>query len=265
MTCKTGPDIAVYILQTYLIGLNSSRITRPDRQEAGNSKMSDFEMIRKILATLSLFAMSTSIYAVPFLQVGAGDGSEWVWDAGSETWITTDGSGSSSLLLTARSGAFEDGTYTGYLVVSAVPSQEGDAFEISFDGLSLSLFQSGYGTPPLDEHPDDMPSHSIYDTYFETYTFTFSTAGEVCNVQPGSETDCTQGWFESVFFSLDSLAAGVTGVHFDLYTAELGDPDGFFRAAPYSHDAQYDVPEPATLALFGLGLIGFGMARRRKS
>jgi hypothetical protein len=63
-------------------------------------------------------------------------------------------------------------------------------------------------------------------------------------------------------------------LHFDLYNTTVKNNgnitvDDF---APFSHDAQsgpglpptnVDVPEPSTIAILGLGLLGIGLARRK--
>ena len=59
------------------------------------------------------------------------------------------------------------------------------------------------------------------------------------------------------------------GIHFDLFTvsgerfsSEAFGKDYVYAFAPYSHDAEVEVPEPGTTLLLGLGLLGFAGMRR---
>lgn len=69
------------------------------------------------------------------------------------------------------------------------------------------------------------------------------------------------------------LTASATGLtagthHIKLAIADAGDfilDSGVFIQAGSFSDTPTDVPEPATLGLFGLGLLGMGLARRRKN
>lgn len=222
------------------------------------------KMIRKILIAAALLGMSASLYATPVLQVGNGSG-EWVWDETSQTWMTPDASGA-SIILTALDRAFEvEGDLTAYLVVSAVPQSSTDpAFQISGDSIFDTVYEYGITEPVTTSH-NDLGDHSIFDTYFQVFEVDFTGAeGEVCNVSPDDpEQGCFAGYLLDVSFVISNLALGVDGVHFDLYT--LTADGGLASFAPFSHDAEFRVPEPATLALFGLGLIGLGASRRWKS
>ena len=53
---------------------------------------------------------------------------------------------------------------------------------------------------------------------------------------------------------------GAVALHFDAYTLNAdGTIDEF---APFSHDAEFLVREPATMLLFGIGIAGAGVVRR---
>ena len=133
-------------------------------------------------------------------------------------------------------------------------------------------------------------THGVFDTYFIQNTFNFTGAPTTASVDtqsnPGYDPTATSGTDLSYLqFDVDvsGLAAGY-GLHFDLYNLSIcttdkgqcqvaGDADQS-QFAPFSHDAEYvppggtpspgPVPEPATLALFGLGAIAMGVTRRRK-
>lgn len=218
--------------------------------------------------------------ALPALQLGPGGGN-WSYDASTQTWITPD----NPLQLAAYANATQleggNGDYawatTGearvaYLVVSAMPKQTdppgGDLFDITLsnDGVDITvtnLIASGYGTPPVSD-PNDLAPHSIFSTYYEVYAFEFNGVPEpIGDTQPGG-TGSGMGYLEYLDIAVGPLAAGVEGLHYDLYTLNSLNPGQVQSFAPFSHDAQYLVPEPSAALLFGVGGLIAGTTLRRR-
>ena len=227
-------------------------------------------MRSKILVGCALgLLLSSAAQALPSLQLGPGSGN-WSYDLLTQTWVTADNP--LELLATANATKADGGngdyawdqttTTYAYLVISAVPKTTSgvDLFDVtvSNDGGSLSLVASGDGTPPLS---DSLPGHGIYSTYFEVYEFSFD--GPLTTIEntqpPGGDTG---GGYKELFqIAINSLAAGVEGLHFDLFTIEgdghLNGTSQVEAFAPFSHDAGY-VPEPGAVGVFSIGLLVAG-------
>lgn len=188
----------------------------------------------------------------------------------------------------ARVAAYFSETYFISIALTPQTSADGDYGSITVGSTTVDITDDmAYGLPPLDEslvdatadndkdEQDLIHSGDIFPTFFwESTGFQFSFDGEQC-VEYDSQTSrdgCVAGtgiWV--VRFDIDaSLLAEGYGLHIDFYSTILNgtdtDRDAF---APFSHDARYDccrrkIPEPGTLGLLGIGLLGLGFARRRK-
>jgi len=241
----------------------------------------------KLLLVFIASAYAATTSALPSLQLG-GDGSmDWSYGGGTpDTWVV---SGTDSFELfayancesgvtgcTSPNGSFawDSAGATdryAYLTVATMPDIGNvDGFDISISGASLVT--SGYGAPPIQD-PNSLASHSIFDTYFEIYEFQFDgSIGLIGNTQPG-ETGTGSGYTESFAITINSVLEGVAGVHFGLFTVAGGqwDPTNLTSDnqlveafAPFSHDAEWTVPEPGILALVGLGLVGMSLRKLTK-
>ncbi len=237
---------------------------------------------------ISIFALvlgAGSAHALPSLQLGAGSVGDWVFDAGSETWVVTDTNFELLALANATTAdggnggyawdALGEGTQTAYLVASVAPKMNLNGFNITVkdsDGTTITLTDSGYGTPPIGD-PNSLAPHGIFDSYFEIYEFEFDAGIQsIYNTQPGG-SGTGKGYLEAFQITINSLAAGVEGVHFDLMTLTgdgIYDPyigGGIVNSfAPFSHDAEYGnapVPEPTSAVLFLVGALVVGQATRR--
>lgn len=236
--------------------------------------------MKRILVTLAIVTLfAGSAHALPALQLGPGAGN-WTYDNGTQTWVTQDNPLELCAFANATMADGGNGDFAwdpagnpprrAFLVVSAVPKVNMDVFDVTVtgDGGNLTMVSSGVGSPPVSD-PNDLAPHGIFDTWFEIYEFTFSGPTELIGDQQPGETGTGQGYKEtfSISYALNDINA--VGVHFDLFTIQgdgkLDDPTDQVKSfAPFSHDAEGVIPEPTTLTLLGLGLVGAGVARRRR-
>jgi len=158
--------------------------------------------------------------------------------------------------------------------------------------------ESGSVTQLFD--PGDLSKHGVFDTWFyQTPGFAFDTSTNVgqfdtaqCALLGGAA--CTPNLSKTGFsktFNIDvsGLAEGYA-IHFDLYSVKIVDcakkktstacsDIDINDFAPFSHDAESDggtdvtdvtditditVPEPGSISLLGVALLGFGLLSRRR-
>ena len=232
-------------------------------------------MRKSLITGLLVLFLIPVVEAVPTLQLYI-DGA--TYDDATETWVSNGNSfdlyviGKGDLNNVTLSMALEN------LGSSGDPSTAG----VTIDGNSYPTGSWTYGYAPLSYVPTswdggsrDLPTHGIYPAWFtEMGLGNFTAQGGIGDVVADSAAahgdphwlptqgyinSSTQGWFQSYHVEV----TGPYAVHFDAFTVlETGEIDKF---APFSHDASSsggEVPEPATMLLFGLGLAGAGVVRK---
>lgn len=233
-------------------------------------------MKKLILTIAALLCMASVVQAYPTLQLDIGGG---VYDPVSETTIA---SGSSfTLYALLNDSSIKDATF--YISAAVIPKQTTGANLGSFTFNGDPVAVTGdmiYGTPPAAlADTNDLAGHSVFETYFKEFAFTFASAGQLTpyNVQPGEDGYLAEPNFGGSGMYYVPFTVNVSGltsldtiIHFDLYSQKYrnGDEMANLEFAPFSHDAQSGgnppVPEPGTIVLFGAGLLGLAIYGKRR-
>jgi hypothetical protein len=244
------------------------------------------------LLTVCLLATG-SLRAVPRLQLDIGGGS---YNTTTDTVVSAGEVFTLYALLTPQnSDAPSDVdkllTSPWYISVALTPQVAvgGNLGSFAFNGTTVdATTDMVYGVPPLElflpQDSEDLGQHGIFETYFWEHEFFFNPllTTSTYNV----EDDAGQGPQPGtgsyyVGFDVDkTLLDESYELHFDLYGKKGGKLSNLdldvSKFAPFSHDAESggnrvtpppppQVPEPATVALFGLGLTVLGALRRRRA
>lgn len=196
-----------------------------------------------LLVGVILWGSAKVALAVPNLQLyieGA------IFDTLTETWVTTN-SNFNLQVIGANQTIFD------VYLAAAVPTEETGSVTIG----STTLSPYTYGTPIMGDG-SSLPTHGVYPTDYATYFLgDFGLVQTVYNMTPG-ETGSALGEIKTYNVSV----TGFSWVHFDAYDyIVLNDNHAVF--APFSHDSEY-VPEPASLLIFGSGLLGLTLRAKKR-
>jgi len=258
----------------------------------------NLESITKGLAAfLAAMLFAGSVQAYPNLQIDltggyyVGDG-DIVNTTDDEDSVVTNDAAFDLYALGTPSGnvaAAELLETTYWLSIAIIPMigpAPVDFSSFTVDGTTYGAGDMTYGTPPLDAYfgsPEaGLAGHGIFDTFFLEIAVDFASSrtATTYNVQndPGTMLSNIGGsgsFYDAFRLDVSGLNDGFD-LHFDLYdpvisnrpTGNNGD-EGVGIFAPFSKDGRTNccttVPEPGTLALFAIGLIGPGSFRRRAS
>lgn len=233
-------------------------------------------MKRAILfaATLAAaMALAAAAFAVPRLQTYIVGSSYYnYYQQEFDSWITTSsnfdlkvvgywhpaGGGSGSMLSTKGPNAYYDYLDT-WVMISTPKNESGTVYVngieiIGFETYANAVPPSVNANPSLRRH---MPAG--------VGRYNFHSLGRIDNDQMNAYEYShghigNPGWGDEILVNV--VVSGYSWVHFDAVGI---DSKGRTFVNPYSHDASYyAIPEPGTLSLLGLGLLGMIPVLRRK-
>jgi PEP-CTERM motif len=239
------------------------------------------------ITSISLLAFSATSQAAPFVNGGFESGTLNGWTGGGGSWF-------GSPVLPVPASTYNGGTPNNTIMSGGTDAISGDNV-VNTGKYSVRVNDStqNYSVSTLRQSVTNYTDNNIFfawnavleashgqtDSDYFALSLVDDTTGTTLVSRsyssasaPATFVDLGNGWFGSRWQNeqIDLAALGAVGHDFTLTLlasdCPYGGHAGYVYLDGFANVIVVDpVPEPATLALFGLGALGLGYARRRKT